>query len=73
MNFLRKILSQRSTRLILISLALMLVPWGVLKALAPYTVADGGIMGYFVYVFNWADLVLRPVGAVVFLFAVYSI
>ena len=73
MNLLRKISSHRSARLILISLALMLVPWGVLKALAPHTVADGGIMGYFVYVFSWADLVMRPVGAIVFLFAVYSI
>ena len=70
---LEKVLSNFGVRLVLISLALMLVPWGVLKALAPYTVLDGGIMGFLVYVFGWADLVLRPIGAIMFLFAIYRI
>ncbi len=73
MDLLRKILSNSSVRLILISLALMLIPLGVLKALATATVADGGIMGFLVYVFNWADVVLQPIGAMMFLFAVYRV
>ena len=73
MNILQKVLSNFGVRLVLTSLALMLVPWGVLKALAPHTVTDGGIMGFLVYIFNWADLVLRPIGAVMFLFAIYRV
>ncbi len=73
MNMLQKMLSNFGVRLVLISLALMLVPWGVLKALAPNTVADGGVMGFLVYIFVWADIVLRPIGALLFLFAIYRI